>query len=136
MRGVSLPSILFNYGGLKMISKYERTCVVCGEKYEHCNHCGKFDKEPRWKQMFHDENCMDIFYAITDYNVKEKTKNECRAILEECDLTNKNNFVNPIKEKIEEIFAEETTDDKKEKDIDSAETKTNKKIQPRYTKEK
>lgn len=87
----------------------EKVCKCCGKHYLYCYHCDSDKNKPTWMTMFHDENCLKIFYAVTDYNVKEKTKEESKKVLESCDLTNKDNFVSTIVTAINEIL-----------DIDSA----------------
>ena len=41
-----------------------KTCICCGEIYTFCTGCGQFDNEPRWKAIYHNETCKDIFIII------------------------------------------------------------------------
>ena len=83
-----------------------KTCIICGKKYTYCSHCDAFEKQPTWMVDFHEENCMDIFYAVSNYNAEVATLEETVNKLEKLDLSNIDNFDKSIKECIEKIFAE------------------------------
>ena len=40
-----------------------RKCIICGEKYEYCIHCGDAKKEEPWRYLYHDEKCRAIDHA-------------------------------------------------------------------------
>ena len=88
------------------MKKYNKTCIVCSEKYTFCTSCSEYDKYPRWKAIYCCENCKDIFHITSDYIEKTITKDEAREKLNKCDLSNKNKFHYKILEAIDEIFAE------------------------------
>ena len=44
--------------------KFERSCSVCGKKYEYCPNCSDFDHLPRWMDAYCSETCKDL-YNIT-----------------------------------------------------------------------
>jgi hypothetical protein len=83
----------------------KRECITCGEKYSYCPNCNR--KEPAWKSEFHDENCKNIFQICTSFNVNIMTKHEAKAALEQCDLSNKENFKSFVQRDLENIFKEE-----------------------------
>ena len=63
-----------------------RICLVCGKAYEYCGSCnGK--KLPTWMNLFHDENCRQIFHAVSDYSQNVITKDSGRDKLSGCDLS-------------------------------------------------
>lgn len=63
-----------------------RVCLVCGKAYEYCGSCnGK--KLPTWMNLFHDENCRQIFHAVSDYSQNVITKDDGRDKLSGCDLS-------------------------------------------------
>lgn len=101
---------------MKVISK-NRSCLVCGEKYEFCPAgCHKSINKPSWMGMFHSENCRDIYYACANYMIgKTISKEEAKTELEKLDLSAAgNSSFNPkIKEWINEITNTVTSNEKK-----------------------
>ena len=87
------------------MAKKNRECAVCSTKYSYCPNCNR--KEPAWMAEFHEENCKNIFQICTSFNVNLMSKHEAKAALEQCDLSNKENFSSYIKRDIENIFKEE-----------------------------
>lgn len=87
--------------------KYNKTCIVCGEKYTFCTSCSEFDKYPRWMGIYHDENCKNIFTIASDYIEKVITKEEAKEKFDKCDLTNKDKFHKTILNAINEIYAKD-----------------------------
>jgi Holliday junction resolvase RusA-like endonuclease len=63
---------------------------------------------------FHSENCKDIFDICTRFNMKLYTKDEAKAAIEKCDLSNKLNFRPSVQNtlsnllKVDEDILEET----------------------------
>lgn len=82
----------------------EKICKCCGKHYLYCYHCDADRNKPKWMTICHDENCLKIFYIVSDYNVGEKTKEECKKMLQSCDLSEKDNFLPNVKAKINEIL--------------------------------
>lgn len=87
-----------------MIKKNNKTCIVCNAKYTFCTHCSDFDFEPRWKAIFHDENCRKIFHCLTEYNANNIDKDAAIKELEQCDLSNKNSFKETLQKEIDELL--------------------------------
>lgn len=99
--------------------KNNKTCILCGKKYSYCNSCAEFDHLPRWMEIYCTANCKDIFNILSSYNMKHKTKEEARTLLEKCDLSYVTDF-NHINQKfIEEIMEKESMPILKENDIES-----------------
>ena len=67
--------------------KDNKTCILCGKKYSYCSGCSEFDHLPRWMGCYCSENCKDVFNILSGYNMKHKTKEEAKSLLEKCDLT-------------------------------------------------
>lgn len=67
------------------MAKANRKCIVCGEAYHYCNNCNV--EEPAYRTIFHDENCKNIFDAVSNLYFKHVTEEEVIARLAECDLS-------------------------------------------------
>lgn len=70
-----------------MASKFDKTCIVCSEKYRFCGGCVDYKNKPRWMTSFHNDNCHIIFNTIMEYRAGVKTPTECAEILRGCDLS-------------------------------------------------
>lgn len=81
-----------------------RTCIVCGTQHEYCGYCSEYDSLPKWKFLFDNENCKEIFHAVGDYIQDEMTAEDARKILDKCDLSYKEKFNKKIKETIDELY--------------------------------
>ena len=66
---------------------YERKCSLCQTSYNYCPFCDDYKNEPKWKTMFHDENCFIIFNTLQKHFLKELSDEEAISILENCDLS-------------------------------------------------
>lgn len=109
-----------------------RTCCVCGHEYYYCsNGCHESLNEPSWKGSFCCENCMNVYHACSGYYAKQKTKEEAKSILDNCDLTNKHSFTPATQRLIKEIYQEDNDTKKEVKDdvSSSVEKKENTKNQ-------
>ena len=84
-----------------------RSCYLCGSKYDYCPTCSQDKMKPSWMAEFHSENCKNIFDIATRFNMQLLTKEEAKAAMEQCDLTNKENFKSYVQRDLENIFAEE-----------------------------
>ena len=84
-----------------------RSCYLCGEKYNYCSTCSQDRFKPAWMADFHSESCKNIFQICTDFNLGIKTQSEAKAALEQCDLSNKENFKSYVQCDLENIFAAE-----------------------------
>lgn len=91
------------------MSRRNRECYLCGEKYNYCPTCSQDKMKPAWMSEFHSEDCMKIFDICTRFNMKLMSKSEAQENLKSCDLTNKENFKSYVQHDLEVIFAEEPT---------------------------
>ena len=95
-----------------MASGNNRRCIVCSVAYKFCNSCVEFKHLEPWHNIFHDNNCREIYNAVSAYIGKEKTKEETKARLDKCDLSGKNNFKTAIINAIDDVYATEIIDTK------------------------
>ena len=89
------------------MARRSRECYLCGQQYKFCGSCTNDRMKPAWMAEFHDENCKNIFDICTRYNLQMLSKEEAQAALNECDLSNKENFKDYVQYDIANIFAEE-----------------------------
>lgn len=82
-----------------------RTCIVCEKQYEYCSSCNK-KNIPVWKNLFHDENCKDIFRIVSDFANGVASKEVSKHKLNQCNLANSNGFRENVKRYIDEICNE------------------------------
>ena len=74
------------------MGRKSRECYLCGETYKYCPTCSNDRVKPSWMAEFHSENCKDIFDICTRFNMELLTKEDAKAAIEKCDLSNKLNF--------------------------------------------
>lgn len=86
---------------------YERECLLCKKHYRYCPYCSDFEHEPRWKIMFHDENCNRIFDTLQKHSTKKYTDAEAVKILKSCDLSVLKNSTETIRKQVQAILATE-----------------------------
>lgn len=93
--------------------KNERTCAICGTKYEYCNNCQKYDGLPRWMFLFHDQNCKNIYDVVNDYKSKVISAEAAKEKLSKLNLSIK--LVPGFKATVDEIMR--SGNEKKEKQV-------------------
>ena len=91
------------------MARSTRKCIVCGKEYEFCGGCKRKNK-PSWMNLYHEENCKDIWHAITTFYDKDGAVAAAER-LSNLDLSDMDNFREDVKDKIEKIFAEAFDDD-------------------------
>lgn len=87
-----------------MMKKNNKECITCGKIYTFCNGCSQFDHLPRWMNLYHNENCMNIFEISTDYAGKYITKETAKDKYDTCDLSYKDNLRPNIIKIINEVY--------------------------------
>ena len=113
------------------MAKNNKICVCDGTRYSYCNTCSADNSKPSWMNMFCSENCKNLFQAATDYYAGELTPSKAKAIVENADLSNKDNFKPSIVKFIDELSsvkAEEIVDTVSEV-VEAPETKENASIE-------
>jgi hypothetical protein len=81
-----------------------RTCFTCGQKHSYCPTCYDDRLLESWHILFDSENCKNIYDTINRHFYKHITTEEAVEILNKCDLSNKDNFVDDIKKDLDNIY--------------------------------
>lgn len=84
--------------------KDEKVCVICGTHYSYCPNCVDYKDDPRWKFLFHDKNCHDIFTVLNDFGAQDITKEQAANRLKKLDLSNKKSFRKDFADQIDSIM--------------------------------
>lgn len=106
-----------------------RTCHVCGKRYYYCSsyNCDRSRGKPRWMVMFDEENCFNIWQALSERfqktrkaeeflklgqitesdlsRIKSDAIREAAKKLNSYDLSGLEDFVPQIRKEIEEILS-------------------------------
>lgn len=104
-----------------MKKKNNKECIVCSTRYTYCPTCTAYASIPRWKNIYHDENCRNIYNIASEYAHGMIDKDEAKTRFNNCDLSNKESFKEFYVSVINEVFAEvkktviETKEDKEAK---------------------
>lgn len=80
-----------------------KTCCVCGEKYEYCYNCSSSLMQPTWKQSFCSENCKNIYEICAGYAAGHIEKEAAITLLKMCDLSHKDHFTVSTQKLIDEL---------------------------------
>lgn len=94
------------------MEKLNRTCIICGKRYSHCNNCQRDAGKPTWYFIFDGQNCHDIYEVCTQYRDGEIDINLAYEKISKLDISNIKNFAESTRMQIEEIL-------KKGKDLKS-----------------
>ena len=93
-----------------MAKKIKKKCILCGKEYEiWCPTCREALDQPTWLNIFHDDNCYKIYTITSKYSTGVITKEEAKTLLDECDLSYKNNLTKATIKSIDEIYKEVLT---------------------------
>ena len=95
-----------------MGKRNNRTCIICGENYAYCPHCGEDANKPTWYFIFDGQNCHDIYEVCTQYRDGEIDINLAYEKISKLDISNIKNFAESTRIQIEKIL-------KKGKDLKS-----------------
>lgn len=86
------------------MSKYNRTCILCGKGFRFCNDCREFQNVEPWHNIYCSENCRTIFNTCVEFAQNHISKEEAKAILEKCDLSEKDNYRADLRETVNKIL--------------------------------
>lgn len=89
------------------MARRDRNCYLCGEEYKYCPTCSQDKMKPTWMGEFHAENCKNIFDICTRFNMQMLTKEQAKAALDACDLSNRENFKSYVQRDLANIYKEE-----------------------------
>lgn len=81
-----------------MMRTNNKTCIVCGEVYTYCPNCAQFAHLPKWKNIFHNENCKKLFETVSDFKQNEITIDEAKEKIKDVDLS----YIDKVKKSISE----------------------------------
>lgn len=82
-------------------------CTICGKDYEVCNSCLQQKTFKPWRIVTDSIEHYKIYLVIHGYTIS-KNKDEAKKELENCDLSDLENFNPEIKAVIKEIMATAT----------------------------
>ena len=88
-----------------MKKRGERTCIICGKKYEYCPHCGKGKPQEGWRNLYDSLDCKAIFLICSDFVNKRLSAAEAKQKLEKYDLKDLSTYAEGIRENIKAINA-------------------------------
>ena len=88
-----------------MGKKNNRTCIICGENYAYCPHCGEDANKPTWYFIFDGQNCHDIYEVCTQYRDGEIDAKVAYEKISKLDISNIKDFYEATRIQIEEIIA-------------------------------
>jgi len=86
-----------------MRTKNNKKCLCCSEIYTFCLHCSEFDNLPRWMNIFHNENCKNLFNITNDYKAGSITAEEAKVAFSKCDLSYRYKLNKSILDAINEV---------------------------------
>ena len=87
------------------MAKSNRSCYLCGKTYAYCPNCGRHD--PVYMATFCSENCRDIFKSLSQYGCNLISAEDCKELLECCDLQPEL-YKESTRKNIEKILATKT----------------------------
>lgn len=105
------------------MSRYNRTCILCGKEYKFCSNCKEESHQPAWKNIYCSENCRSIFNTAVAYADKSIDIKEAKKRIDHCDLSEIENFKEDIKKLVFEIIAVELPQEQVETDNHEIENK-------------
>ena len=88
-----------------MRKKKNRICIICGEHYAYCPHCGEDAGKPTWYFIFDGQNCHDIYEVCTQYRDGKIDIQEAYEKVSKLDISDLDNFPTVTQSQIKEIIA-------------------------------
>ena len=79
----------------------KRSCYLCGTKYEFCD-C---NRQPAYMATFCSENCKDIFKSLCSFGSGMISAEECKKLLECCDLSKQDSYKESTRDTMAKVFA-------------------------------
>ena len=83
------------------MAKSRRYCYLCGNTYEYCD-C---NRQPSFMATFCSENCRDIFKSLSLYGTNIISAEDCKELLDCCDLSNKESYKESTRNTIDKLYA-------------------------------
>lgn len=85
----------------------KRTCLLCQTQYKYCPYCAEDANKPKWKFLFHDKNCANIFDALQRHEQNLYTDEEAIEKLKNCDLSVLKTATTAVNNQVKRILAKE-----------------------------
>lgn len=79
----------------------KRSCYLCSSKYDFCD-C---NRQPKFMATFCSENCRDIFKSLSQYGCNLISAEDCKELLDCCDLSNKESYKESTRNTIDKLYA-------------------------------
>lgn len=83
------------------MAKSKRSCYLCSTQYEYCD-C---NRQPAFMATFCSENCRDIFKTLCSYGTGAISEEDCKELLDCCDLSNKESYKESTRNTIDKLYA-------------------------------
>ena len=86
------------------MSRYNRTCILCGKQYKYCMDCRSELDVPAFYNIYCSKNCRAIFNILVEFAQNHITKEQAQEQLASCDLSNQENFRADMKAILNQII--------------------------------
>lgn len=81
-----------------------RTCFVCGNKYDYCPSCERDKLKPSWYSLFCGDTCKELNDILSANTAKRMTDKEASDSLKSVDISKINIKNELVKNKINELL--------------------------------
>lgn len=81
-----------------------RECYCCSSKYEYCTRCEQYANQPKWRFMYDEESCKELFNAVSGYKMGVAKKENIKAVLDKYSITDYSKYKDSIKELLNELY--------------------------------
>ena len=90
-----------------MAEKNNSTCAICGKGYHLCMSCKDKMKLTPWKVLTDTSEHYKIFQVVRGFCTGIYSKEDAKKALKNVDLSDKDTFIESVKNKIDEIMMDE-----------------------------
>lgn len=81
-----------------------RTCFICGSKYDYCPSCERDKMKPSWYSLFCGDTCKELNSILSANTANKMTDKEASALLKDLNLTSVNINNDLVKVRIDELL--------------------------------
>lgn len=93
------------------MGRFDKVCTLCGNEYEFCSHCSRFDNLPRFMSSFCSSNCNDLFNLCCDFEQGVINKEEAKEKLEKLDLSRRMYYKGSIANSVNKILGDDSKEE-------------------------
>ena len=88
----------------------DRTCLICGAKYNYCSKCPGAKPDETWKNLYCSKGCKEVFELVSAYKNGHINASEAKMKLKSpnIDLSKKGQFADEYKSVVDELIAQES----------------------------